>query len=397
MLEQTFTYEIDIQGAIKKHIHSTTAAVEFDLPPGHYDCRVAAQIGDVQGDWSESAVVETRLGSPRILGPEQIEAGSQYSVEWTEIPFATKYRLYEYGLIRENQELPLRRLNERVSETTNRSLVASVFPGDYGFTVVAYSETSDGTIQSQESALHIVHSVDALQPPTLEIPEEIYAGESFEVTWNSISKASGYELEWSLNGDSTAEDFLDVKQMITTHTGATLRFEQVGLARYRIRALTEQSHSAWGTIVERGIRLSSPNNVSTIISGSGTLIRWDHVIGADSYRIRWADGGDIDTEHAMLAHTLEQSALVPHPGQFARIKALSKISDIESSWSPIIALPSFETSLLLAKFSQPVYECHTGEPLLVGWNLLPVGIEIHNPRFEVHVSPSNDFHDFRVA
>lgn len=204
-VEEATGYKVEIQGAIPTNVVDwDDTYLEVCNPPGVYTIRVAARIGELQSQWSEEVIVKTELATPRILGPDQIEPGQDFTVEWTEVPFADSYKIYDYGYIHpQNQKVRDKPINEWGSSTTSRRLMPQSHHGQMAFRVVAFRRDASGEEYTSESELHIVR-VATVEPPPLIQLEKVQSfavrisGQGSHIQWDAVSSANLYRIEWAV-------------------------------------------------------------------------------------------------------------------------------------------------------------------------------------------------------
>lgn len=178
---------------------------ELNLPPGTYTVALAACLDsrpEVISTWQEQ-VITTSLETPAIIQPTHVECESNYEVIWTEIPFANKYYLYEYGVV-PNGRLRTSPIHTRISKTNQRTLLAekAMCGKVFAFSVRAVYETDSQEILSEESNIYFIQFGSlpiSLVPPT-EIESRV-SGDGSTVTWMRCFSATAYEYRYGMNSD----------------------------------------------------------------------------------------------------------------------------------------------------------------------------------------------------
>jgi hypothetical protein len=387
-IELATGYKIEFRGAIPTNIVDwDDTHLDASFPPGTYSIRVAACVGELQSPWSEEASVRTGLASPKILGPHQIEPGQDYTVEWTEVPFAQSYQIYDYGYVHpQNGKVPDEPRNKWVSSTTSRTLMRQRHPGRMAFRVAAFWRSASGEEHTSISEIHVVSVGIVALPLLIRIAELGTIGEPIQVSWQPYPDIVQYEVEWAYN-----EEFSDAASTFCDGVRTALTFEHAGIVFVRVRPRQQTPNGTWSKTSQLVIQPNSPKTFTVGISGNGSWVQWDVVPSASSYRIEWSNELPFAEQEHQTSETRETSAVIPSPGLFARIKALTADLGIESEWSETVVLPPYENGNLQTIFLSEDYRCSSGDPITIEWRCVGEGIEITNPHFEVQIADTEGF------
>ena len=387
-IEGATRYKVEIQGAIPtKVVEWDDTYFERSNPPGAYSIRLATCINELQSQWSEEAIVETKLVTPKILGPYQIELGQNYTVEWTEVPFAYSYQVYDYGFIHpKSQKVPDEPRNKWVSTTTSRTLMGKNLHGRMAFRVVALWRSASGEEHTSASELHIVHVGTAPPLLVIEVPERVTIGETVEISWQPLTSADQYELELAWD-----EAFTNATLLMCETVKAVVLFDQVGVIFVRVRSKKDDYAGTWSETAKVVIQPERPRSISMLLSGQGTYIQWEPLPNADQYQIDWSVEESFVNDESRTIDTQDNFAVIPFPGFYARVKALNTGVGVEGEWSDTLGLPLYEIGRIETAFVTHEYLYSFREQVIINWRFTDETSEIHEPRFELQIANTEDF------
>ena len=229
--------------------------------------------------YNTSGISIYMISSPEFTTAENVSSGIE--LKWNNVQGASGYRLY-----RKTEDSSWKMMTDTASAsyTDTDNLAAGKV---YYYFVQAYhgsdesffDENSDGT------------AVRKFANPTLSKAENTADG--IKVTWQSVENADGYYVyrktsgsSWIRLADVSSSSYTD-SQNLSTGTKYT----------YTVRAYenngTNINRSWYDSKGVSAIWVETPDLISAESTASGTLVKWNPVKGATSYRFyRKTDGGE---------------------------------------------------------------------------------------------------------
>lgn len=303
-------YDIEVYNTIVDNGSSTSYTEEGVNPNTQRTYRVRAKNSSGAGKWSQIVAISTLPGIPTNLVAEATD--TTISVSWDPVSGATSYDLEVDGTLVEN-------ILDSAYEHTD------LLPNtEHSYRVKAKNE--QGTSNWSETIY-----VTTLPSTPANIILTVKSTE-IVVSWNSVSGATGYEIEV----DGVVKDIGDSTNYV--HVELMPNSEHT----YRVRALNGSIKSFWSERVT-GLTLPGiPTNLQGDATSSSITLTWDIVQGATSYEIE-ADGEIFDNgPNTVFSHT----GLVPNTEHKYRVRARNASGPGE--WSEYITISTiFGTSIEL--------------------------------------------------
>ncbi len=371
-------YEIEVDGVVKDNGASTTFVHEGLSANTEHTYRVRAKNGDIRSFWSESVTTITMPAVPQNL--KTMVTSTEITLTWDLVPGATGYEVEVDGVIVDNglnttyvhtdleplstHTYRVRARNEGgagdwsmlLTETTifgtptNLSAVPAsdsiILTWDPVEGATGYDVMVDGEVVDNGNSTTYTHI--GLEPNTWHVyrvraKSENVVGEwseaittatilatpanlqteaistQIKVTWDSVSGASGYEIE--VDG-------------VVVDNGANTTYMHTNLMpntehAYRVRAYDGDVYSEWSQLVTQITTPDVPSIIDSEATTHSITVFWGDVSGATSYDIE-VDGKIIKTING-TSYTHEE--LEPNTMHTYRVRAVNEGGT--SEWSEL--------------------------------------------------------------
>lgn len=230
-----------------------------------------------------------------IKYPSDITVGQSYSVTWSAATDVDGYVLErsvnkgEYESIYEGAALSHTDKALATWVSVKYRVKAKVTDADGG--LLATGSWRNGTTSIVSESVVIPDA-----PATIIVPSTITAGDSFFVSWSTVSDIDSYALERSVNGGGFSQIYSGTE---TTYTDTALT--TWSKVQYRVASVKDNVSSDWTTSVERTVGAKEPEptapstpetiTVPTLTAGESATITWAGVANAAGYALQRSVGG----------------------------------------------------------------------------------------------------------
>ena len=275
-------------GADREAVIAGATATEYTIPSLQAGTEYSVQVIATNQDGEEGEPSLAVDATPKTAPPEQVvnvtvDPGvEQLAVSWDEVADASGYQVqWKSGA----QGFGAAREAVIDGGTTTEYTIQSLEPGtEYTVQVTATRENADDGLPSAAV------TGTPLAPASGQVSGvRVAAGvEQLTVTWNPVSEATGYQVQWRSGED---QDFAtaDVPGDTTEYTIQSL---EAG-TEYTVQVIATKENAEDGapSAAVTGIpRAPAPGQVTnvTVTPGMEQLaVSWDAVTGADGYRVQW--------------------------------------------------------------------------------------------------------------
>ncbi len=261
-----------------KDVEGTTTYLDKAVTFGEtyiYVVRPYKTIGGVKycGPWKEANTdTITYVGQPKLKTTESIDGGIKIS--WDKVKGAAGYNVYwktEGGSWKQ------------FAKTTNNYYLDKAVKerSVYYYTVRAYSP--EGNVGSYDSK-----GIIGTYIPATKLVSAVNQADSIDLTWKSVTGATGYRLYWRYPG-GTWKSFKDVTGT-TTYRDKAVNFGKT--YEYLVRPfVVVNGTTCLGSYNENSMitveRLSVPQMKKATSAESGILLEWSPVKDAVKYKVYW--------------------------------------------------------------------------------------------------------------
>ena len=354
---------------------TSNSSLTLTLTPGTYTFQVAILHTDgLQGEWSTPLAVTVNLAKPTILGPESCEPNAETSVYWTQVPHATHYFLFDYGIEGKLRSAP----NKLKSMVNSRTVSISRSNGTRRFTVQACVNE----IVGPESDPFLIHVLAQLSPPRLKnVRLAVQRDEEIRLVWSQQKGVTDYEIQCAKN----AAFKVIALTAVTEARAYLLNTTKVGRLFYRVRSRAGEQISAW---VEAVIDVIPPPPQITRCepSGLGTFIEWQPHDPSVEYHIQHDVTSDFDTDQAVISETHDSFMNFKEIAGFVRVRVYNGL------WSGSVQIPDSE-ALTAPTFGKLSFGVEAGKSVNIGWQSTTL---LYNPLFELQLAPTPEFTAYSV-
>jgi len=334
----SYTGQYSTSSDFGTNTEQVTTGTSWDISGLNYNTtyywRVKAYDGNQYSDWSSTRSFTTKqltLDAPVLSTPTDNSTNTDISLtlNWGTVTNATGYTL-QYTTLSDFSA---------GTETELTSTSADISALDYNTTYYWRVKATNGGVVSDWSS---VYSFTTYQPsldtPTLAAPSDQSTGVTREptLTWNEVSRATTYFVEYSTNSDFSSK----TEATVTTTSKNLSSLEYSTSYYWRVKAFDGSVYSDWSTasrFTTESLSLSSPTLVSpsngaTNVNTTVTL-DWTAVTNATEYIVQYSSSSDFssNTEYTLTATEKEISGLDYNSTYYWRVKA--KNGGTESSWS----------------------------------------------------------------
>ncbi|HUU29997.1 MAG TPA: SUMF1/EgtB/PvdO family nonheme iron enzyme [archaeon] len=250
--------------------------------------RVLAVLVSGESCWSnvESVLVYVAIipVPPVVADPgASINSNSSYTVTWSKPPGATSYTIDEATDIS---------FSGSVSQTVTGT--SASFSHSVGTSTTYYYRVKASSVAGSSGWSNIVDMlVKPVIPnkPALNDPGDcIVSGNSFDLTWGSVSGAATYTIEQATNSSfsgASSQTISGTSKSISPNVSATTTYY------FRVKANNESGSSDWSNTVDL---VAYPSPVPPVVGDPGNsvtsstsyTVSWGSIIGAVSYTIEEA-------------------------------------------------------------------------------------------------------------
>ena len=332
-------YEIQysIGGETKTVTVSETSKIIAELDDNTaYEFRVRAVNTVSESDWSILSVTTDRIPAPPTT-PDNLrdtdKSTNSVTLQWDAVDNATSYEI-QHSTDGETWA------NVPVLGTS--AIIDSLIAGTaYQFQVLAVN--ADGKSEWSEG-ISVTTAEDDIVTPTIPTAPVILSStkttDSILLTWNPITDATSYEIQWMKPGD------LEFVLWTGAISGTTANFTELTadtLYQFQVRAVNAVGESEWSdthfvtTAKEDYLPLAIPTDVKMDGRSTTTLtISWTGDDNAEGYTIQWSATEDfaavIDTGYSNTA-AYEISGLTAGAEYWVRITATTTAAGYQDSSS----------------------------------------------------------------
>ena len=312
------------------------------------------------------------VGAPpgQVTGVEVTVGVEKLEVSWTAVPDASGYKVQWKSGDEEYNEA--RQVVLAGGDTTPYTITGLTAGTEYTIRVLATKENSDDGLPSSE-VTGTPSALPASQVTNIVVSASV---EQLEVSWDSVSDANGYKVQWK----SGAEDYGEERQAVLTG-GETVSYTITGLAagtEYTIRVIAARENAVDGTPSSEvaGIpKASPPSQVTGVEVAAGVeqlALIWTANADAGGYKVQWksgeedyddsrqatiTDGDDVDytitgltagTEHTVriIATKVNAEDSLPSDevtgtprampaGQVTGVRVSSGVEQLDVSWTAV--------------------------------------------------------------
>ena len=278
-------------GANREAVIDGATTTEHTIPSLQAGTEYTVQVIATNLDGEEGEPSLAVDATPKTEPPEQVvnvtlEPGvEQLAVSWDEVADAGGYNVQWKS---EDQEFGADREAVIDGGTTTEHTIQALEPGtEYTVQVTATRENADDGLPSAAV------TGTPLAPASGQVSGvRVAAGvEQLTVTWNPVSEATGYQVQWRSAED---QDFAtaDVPGDTTEYTIGSL----AAGTEYTVQVIATKENAEDGapSAAVTGIPLAPASgqvtNVTVTPGVQQLAVAWDAVTGADGYRVQWTAG-----------------------------------------------------------------------------------------------------------
>jgi hypothetical protein len=345
--------------------------------PGEYFFRMRAwnalpEQGGQSSGWSNivSTVVSSPLATPTITPLGTLIAGQSVPVKWSSVSGAFIYQLVmdttsAFGSANERQFWP-----QSPTDT-----IPNIPIGTYYFKVRAWSNIPENGGAASWWSQTVTATVTTFPTPVINPVNETYAGQVIPVTWNAITGAKMYQVQFDTQNDFASSN---KKEFWPQSAIEQIPGQTAGTYYIRVRAWTDAPEnggvrSVWSSVVTITV-LPSINTPAFIASEWSGIVKqtvtvdWSDVAGAVIYQGVIAEDAAFTKEIAQFwpGNSYEVVTL-PRPGKlYTRVRAWSALPEnggVATAWSVPAALRVTPAAPILLS-QQGGF---SGEPLTIAW------------------------------
>ncbi|WP_145051461.1 fibronectin type III domain-containing protein [Paenibacillus xylanexedens] len=298
IVSQATAYEIEVNGSLKGQSYINRWIDNSLNPNSNYDFRVRAVNSFGASEWSETYSVTTLLEKPSL---DIFPIAKKNTVQWSTVAGADFYQLQ----IDNNEPI-------QVNNATSYEHVGLIPGYSHTYKVKAISTDNESPWSNTLTQLTVSDYESGLKV-------EDAKANLIKVSWQSVSGATGYELE--IDGKSVA-----VSGTSYTKTGLTPDTQHT----FRIRTKNKLEVGSWSDPVLGLTQLATPVLKVSSLSSQETELFWPLVKGASYY--------EIEMDGIVVGRSIDPAYIVNglNPGESHkyRIRALSDTN--ESAWTGIV-------------------------------------------------------------
>ena len=252
---------------------------------------IATRINADDGSPSVEVTGIPKASAPPQVTDVQVAMGiEQLEVSWTALPDADGYKVqWKSG---DEQYDDTRQAVISGGETV-RHAIPSLTPGtEYTVRVIAIKAHADDGLPSEE-----VIGTPRAEPPAQVTDVALSVGiEHLAVSWDAVSEADGYKVEWKSGNEAYDES----RQAVVTggdSVGHTITHLTPG-TEYTVRVIATREHADDGAPSEEvtGIpKAEPPAQVTGVAVAPGheeLQVSWDVVSDASGYKVEWKSGSE---------------------------------------------------------------------------------------------------------
>ena len=307
----------------------------------------------LESGWSEP--VSGMTTAPALTAPPtptglRVSASGEDFVEWSwsEVAGAAGYRV-EYS---RNEQFTGSTTDDVDADTLSYRVADLPSDTNVYLRVRAFVGTGDDRLWSDWS----IHRTGMTEPPAAMAPDtptiaDVRTGEDFiEWSWNAVSGAEGYEVQFSLDGQFSDATTVDLTADQRSYQKDDLDPETRGYLRVRAFVTDEgqRLHSMWSeaatavTDPSSLVQPAAPQNLRVTDKGPDFIEwSWDAVPEVAGYEVRYSDNAAITGDDPIVklsAETLSyrKEGLTPDTEHYLQVRAY--VTDgtrrLESRWVP---------------------------------------------------------------
>jgi large repetitive protein len=259
---------------------------------GSFSYSVSA-VNSLYGESALSAPVKVSVTKPIMSNPANLSFtvtnGSDITLKWNSVSFATGYKIYE---IINGEEV----LQSAVTTTSTKFINKSA--GDYTYKVYSYSDRFGQSSNGTEVSLTV--SSISMVPPS-NVTSKVQNINDIVLTWGSVPYATGYNIYQVVNG----EKILKSKVTATTVTYTNL---PGGDYAFEIYSYSDRfGESVEGNLISLTvdtITMVPPTNItSKIQNGNDVVLSWEAAANITNYKIYQIVNGQKVLKNTVTSNT----------------------------------------------------------------------------------------------
>ena len=310
-------YDITV-GDISRSTTDTSITISGLEPNKTYTYSVRAKNDVITGAWSTPQNKMTRLTISGV--PQNIKtapSSNSINITWDAVDGATTYEVSADG----------KTISVGAATSYNDT---GLEPGtQHNYQIRAINSGGKSAWSSSVTA-----KTTPLNPSVPANLKATAANKDITLTWDTVDKASGYEIEID-NPDQSVTGSLYIHSV----TGTT--YTPTGLASgsthtYRIRSVIDGVQGPWSSAVSITTGTNpqgAPQNISTTISDTSATLMWDSVSSATSYDI---EENGVVTGHVKGSISYKAIGLTPNTSYSFRIRAVNSAG--KGDWSDPVTI-----------------------------------------------------------
>ena len=231
---------------------------------------------------------QTELPPGQVTGLEATVGAEELAVSWTAVTDASGYKVQWKSGEQEYDEA--RQVVLAGGDTTSYTITGLTAGTEYTVRAIATKENADDGAPSSE-----VTGTPSERPASQVAGVEVVAGvEQLEVSWDAVSDANGYKVQWT----SDEQDYGEERQAVLTG-GETVNYTITGLTagtEYMVRVIATREDSDNGSPSSEVAGLpkaSPPSQVTGVEVAAGVeqlALIWTANADAGGYKVQWKSG-----------------------------------------------------------------------------------------------------------
>ena len=244
-------------------------------------------------------------GTPKAATPGQVSGvnvtpGVQsLTVSWNSVTNASGYKV-QWNSGSQSYNEADRQLTVSGSTTTH-TIMGLTAGTEHTIRVIATIQNADNGTPSDE----VTATPKAATPGQVSGVNVTPGVQSLTVSWNSVTDASGYKVQWN----SGSQSYNETNRQLTV-SGSTTTRTITGLTpgtRYRIRVTATRANaddSPPSSVVPGTPKAATPGRVSGVNVTPGVqslTVSWNSVTNADGYRVQWKSGDQSYSDQSYAA------------------------------------------------------------------------------------------------
>ena len=263
----------------------------------------------------QTGVPTTTLGSPTVMVAATVDT---LTVTWNVVPNATGYKVqWKSG----SETYPNADLE--TSATRGQATIAGGNTAIHKISGLTAGTTYTIRVIATSTNIHVVDSAPSAEQTGISVlgsptgVEVSATADTLTVTWNAVSNATGYKVQWKSGSETYPNDDLAsaLRGQATIADGRTATYDISGLTTgttYTIRVIATRTNVADSAPSEEvtGVPvLGSPTGVEVSAKVDTLTVTWNVVPNATGYKVQWKSGSET-YPNADLASALRGQATI---------------------------------------------------------------------------------------